>query len=96
MSFLAELEQIIQDRYAHPVAGSYTNKLFEKGLARIAQKVGEEGVEVVVAAALQDNPHLVSESADLLYHLLVLLTAKGLTLADIEAELARRHTPKSD
>ncbi len=86
-----ELEAIIADRKANPQTGSYTNTLFEKGLDKIAQKVGEEGVEVVIAAALQSNERLVSESADLIYHLLVLLAQKDVKLAEVEAELRKRH-----
>ena len=85
------LYQIILDRKLNPKPGSYTNSLFEAGLPRIAQKVGEEGTEVVVAALAQDNARLVEEIADLAYHTLVLMAAKGLTPEDIAAELERRH-----
>ncbi len=95
MSMIHELEAIIADRKANPQTASYTNKLFDKGLDKIAQKVGEEGVEVVIAAALQSNERLISESADLLYHLLVLLAHKGVTLAEVEAELRNRHQPSA-
>jgi phosphoribosyl-ATP pyrophosphohydrolase len=86
-----ELYKIIQDRKANPKPGSYTNSLFDEGLARIAQKVGEEGTEVVVAALAQENKRLVEEIADLTYHVLVLMAAKGLTPDDIEKELEKRH-----
>ncbi len=90
---ISELEALIADRKANPKEGSYTNHLFDKGLEKIAQKVGEEGVEVVIAAALQSNARVISESADLIYHLLVLLAEKGVTLAEVEAELRKRHQP---
>lgn len=88
---LRELEQIIQERQANPKAGSYTNSLFEKGANKIAQKVGEEAVEVIVAALGQGRKEQVGELADLFYHTLVLMAQLGLTLDDVEAELARRH-----
>lgn len=93
---LDTLQALIQTRRQQPVAGSYTNSLFESGRGRIAQKVGEEAVEVVVAALSQDAPRQVSEAADLVYHLLVLLTDLGLSLDDVRAELAKRHAPKPD
>lgn len=89
--FLQSLEQVIRDRKDNPVDGSYTNHLLEKGLSKIAQKVGEEGTEVVVAALAETNERLLNESADLLYHLLVLLQAKGLSLEQVESVLRERH-----
>jgi phosphoribosyl-ATP pyrophosphohydrolase len=88
---LKDLYQTLLDRKNHPKPGSYTNSLFDEGLPRMAQKVGEEGTEVVVAALAQDNARLVEEIADLTYHTLVLMVAKGLTPADILAELEKRH-----
>jgi phosphoribosyl-ATP pyrophosphohydrolase len=88
---LNDLYQTLLDRQNHPKPGSYTNSLFAEGLPRMAQKVGEEGTEVVVAALAQDNARLVEEIADLTYHTLVLMVAKGLTPADILAELEKRH-----
>ncbi len=88
---LEQLFALIQDRKQNPKPGSYTNSLFEAGLPRMAQKVGEEGTEVVVAALAQDNARLVEEIADLTYHVLVLMASKGLTLADVAAELKKRH-----
>ena len=85
-----DLYQTILDRKAHPKPGSYTNSLFDAGLARIAQKVGEEGTEVVVAALSQENDRLVEEAADLAYHLLVLLAAKGITPQEVAQELEKR------
>ena len=90
--FLAELQQVIADRIARRPEGSYTSKLLAAGPRRMAQKVGEEGVEVALAATTGSNAELVSESADLLYHLALVLAARGLGLEDVERELARRHT----
>ena len=89
--YLNDLYQTILDRKTNPKPGSYTNSLFDSGLPRIAQKVGEEGTEVVVAALSQDNARLVEEIADLTYHTLVLMVAKGLTPQDVADELTRRH-----
>ena len=80
----------IQDRRARLPAGSYTASLFEAGLPRIAQKVGEEAVEVAVAALSQDDSRVLAEMADLVYHALVLLAARGLTRDQVEAELKER------
>jgi phosphoribosyl-ATP pyrophosphohydrolase len=85
------LFDIIEDRKNNLVENSYTASLFEKGLPKIAQKVGEEGTEVVVAALAQNDQRLIEEVADLAYHVLVLLSARGLTLAHILAELEKRH-----
>ncbi len=90
-SFLAELDALVARRERERPAGSYTTRLFEQGVRRIAQKVGEEGVETALAAVAQDEAALLGESADLLYHLLVLLRSRGLGLADVEALLAERH-----
>ena len=90
-NFLPELEQVVTTRDRERPAGSYTTSLLEGGVRRIAQKVGEEGVETALAAVAQEDPELIGESADLLYHLLVLLRSRGLGLADVEAELRRRH-----
>jgi phosphoribosyl-ATP pyrophosphohydrolase/phosphoribosyl-AMP cyclohydrolase len=91
LAFLAELERVIAQRYADRPEGSYTTRLFDAGVKRIAQKVGEEGVETALAAASGDTDELADEAADLLYHLLVLLRNEGLTLADIAATLEKRH-----
>ncbi|HEX2996100.1 MAG TPA: phosphoribosyl-ATP diphosphatase [Anaerolineales bacterium] len=85
------LFDLIEDRRVHPIEKSYTSSLFADGLSRIAQKVGEEGTEVVVAALSQDDQRLVEEIADLTYHTLVLLSARGLTPKHILAELEKRH-----
>lgn len=76
--------------------GSYTTKLFKDGVNKIAQKVGEEALETVIEATNGTNDHLVYEASDLLYHLLVLLTEKGLRIEDVAAELQKRHDPDWD
>lgn len=90
-AFLPELDALIATRERERPAGSYTTRLFEGGVRGIAQKVGEEGVETALAAVAQDDAALLGEAGDLLYHLLVLLRARGLGLAEVEAVLARRH-----
>ena len=90
-SVLAGLDRLVAQRERQRPPGSYTTKLFESGVRRIAQKVGEEGVETALAAVAQDEAALAGEGADLLYHLLVLLRARGLSLADVEAVLRERH-----
>lgn len=87
---IKELYATILERKEHPSEGSYTSSLFTKGLPRMAQKVGEEGTEVVVAALAQENARLVEEIADLTYHVLVLMVAKGITTDDVAAELKKR------
>jgi phosphoribosyl-ATP pyrophosphohydrolase len=89
--FLRELEAIIATRLAEQPDGSYTTRLAAEGAAKVAQKVGEEAVEVVVAALAEGPARLTEEAADLLFHLLVLLRQNGLSLADVSAELERRH-----
>lgn len=88
---LAQLEATIAQRYQDRPAGSYTTKLFDAGIKRIAQKVGEEGLETALAAVAEDDAALLGESADLLYHLLVLLRMRGLSLADVHRVLASRR-----
>ncbi len=90
-NFILQLEQIIADRYEHPQEGSYVNKLRTKGLNKIAQKVGEEGVETVIAALAETETDLINESSDLIFHLLVLLREKGLSLEQIARNLEERH-----
>jgi len=87
---LESLWQVIQDRKEKLPEGSYTAELFSLGMTEIAKKVGEEGVEVGVAALAQSDERVVSEAADLVYHLLVPLASRGLTWGDVEAELERR------
>ena len=89
--FLAKLQGVIAERIAQRPEGSYTSKLLAAGPRRMAQKVGEEGVEVALAATSGTDAELVSESADLLYHLTLVLKARGLGLEDVERELERRH-----
>ncbi|MAD03658.1 bifunctional phosphoribosyl-AMP cyclohydrolase/phosphoribosyl-ATP diphosphatase HisIE [Pseudoalteromonas shioyasakiensis] len=91
LSFLAELEQVIVSRKNDDPSKSYTASLFAKDLSRSCQKVGEEGVEVALAAMKHDNDELTNESADLLYHLTVLLQRQGLSLADVVSCLQGRH-----
>ncbi len=87
---LNDLYDIIKDRHDRPIAGSYTNALLDMGEDEILKKVGEEAVEVILAAKAQGNARLIEEMADLTYHILVLLVARGITTADIEAELEHR------
>lgn len=89
--FLSELDAIVARRERERPAGSYSTRLFEAGPRRIAQKVGEEGVETALAAVAQDDVALLGEAADLVFHLTVLLRARGLGLADVEAVLRDRH-----
>jgi phosphoribosyl-ATP pyrophosphohydrolase/phosphoribosyl-AMP cyclohydrolase len=90
-NFILQLEQIIGDRYEYPQEDSYVNKLRSKGLNKIAQKVGEEAVETVIAALAQSETAMIDESSDLVFHLLVLLREKGLTLETIAKNLEARH-----
>ena len=89
--FLADLDALVQQREQQRPADSYTTRLFESGVRRIAQKVGEEGVETALAAVAQDEAALLGESADLLFHLTVLLRARGLSLQDAVTVLQQRH-----
>lgn len=90
-SFLQALDALVASRERERPADSYTTRLFEGGVRRIAQKVGEEGVETALAAVAQSDEALLGEAGDLLYHLLVLLRARGLGLADVESLLRQRH-----
>jgi phosphoribosyl-ATP pyrophosphohydrolase/phosphoribosyl-AMP cyclohydrolase len=92
--FVGFLEQLLAKRKSHPISDSYTSKLFEKGIDKIAQKVGEEAVETVIAAKNENHAEFVGEASDLLFHLLVLLTAKGVRFEELLAELDRRHKPR--
>jgi phosphoribosyl-ATP pyrophosphohydrolase len=91
---IADLEKRIQERASASAEKSYTRQLLDKGVAQCAKKFGEEAVETVLAAISEDREHLIGESADVLYHLLVLLHARGVTLAEVEALLETR-TKKS-
>lgn len=92
---LAKLFTIIEDRKANPIPGSYTNRLMDEGEDAILKKVGEEAMEVILAAKSQGDQRLVEEVADLYYHTLVLLSSRDLSLADIEMELSNRHQGRS-
>ncbi|HEU4745128.1 MAG TPA: phosphoribosyl-ATP diphosphatase [Anaerolineales bacterium] len=85
------LYDVIESRRQNPSDKSYTSSLFAEGLPKIAQKVGEEGTEVVVAALAQNDQRLIEEVADLTYHTLVLLAARGLHIEQVLAELEKRH-----
>ncbi|MBI1804973.1 MAG: bifunctional phosphoribosyl-AMP cyclohydrolase/phosphoribosyl-ATP diphosphatase HisIE [Ignavibacteriae bacterium] len=89
-STLQKLEEIIMDRKLHPTANSYTAKLFSEGAAKIAQKVGEEAVELALAAQYPDKQRIIEETADLLYHTLVLLAGKEISLGEVHRELEKR------
>ena len=95
VAFLSRLDAIIQTRIAERPDGSYTARLFAQGIKRIAQKVGEEGVEVALAGSAGDEQELVSESADLVFHLALLLRARGLSLTQVASELAARHKTRT-
>jgi len=89
--FLADLGALVEQRERDRPEGSYTTRLFESGVRKIAQKVGEEGMETALAAVAQDDAELCGEAADLLFHLQVLLRARGLSLGDAVAVLRERH-----
>lgn len=91
--FLSELNDFIEKRYREMPEGSYTTSLFRDGLNRMAQKVGEEALELVIEATNGTNDRLIYEGSDMLYHLIVLLTSKGLRIEDMAAELMERHNP---
>lgn len=89
--FIGYLQSVIAQRHRDMPEGSYTTKLFNKGVNKIAQKVGEEAVETVIEAVDGNDEAMIYEASDLMYHLLVLLTSKGMSLKEIEEELAKRH-----
>ncbi len=91
--FLSELSDFIEQRHREMPEGSYTTSLFRDGLNRMAQKVGEEALELVIEAVGGTPERLIYEGSDMLYHLIVLLTSKGLRIEDMAAELAERHNP---
>ena len=94
LAFLSVLEKTIAHRIAEQPDGSYTARLFAQGPSRIAQKLGEEGVETALASVTRDDKGVIGECADLVYHLLVLLKARNLALADVVQELRSRHTAR--
>jgi len=91
IAFLKQLEMIIKDRHTHPRSDSYTSRLFQKGINKIAQKVGEEAVELIIEAKDDDLDRFHEEAADLIYHLMVLLEEKNTRLGAVVDILARRH-----
>ena len=93
--FLSALQNLLESRKETLPEGSYTTKLFLKGLDKIAQKVGEEAIETVIASK-NNNDELTYEASDLLFHLMVLLTEKGLRIEDLIAELKKRHVPAKE
>ena len=94
--FLSELQNFIDKRHQEMPENSYTTSLFKKGINKMAQKVGEEATETIIEATNGTNEQLVYESSDLLYHLIVMLTAKGLSTEDVASELIKRHDPNWD
>ena len=94
--FLSELQNFIDKRHQEMPENSYTTSLFKKGINKMAQKVGEEATETIIEATNGTNEQLVYESSDLLYHLIVMLTAKGLSIGDVASELIKRHDPNWD
>ena len=91
LGFLRKLESIIANRLENPTQNSYTSSLVEQGPKRVAQKVGEEGVELALAAVAGDRDEVINEAADLLYHTLVLLRSHGIELSTVIAKLEARH-----
>jgi phosphoribosyl-ATP pyrophosphohydrolase/phosphoribosyl-AMP cyclohydrolase len=94
VAFLAKLEDVIAQRATDKPEASYTARLLEKGVARVAQKVGEEGVELALAGAAQGEDKVVEEAADLLFHMLVLMRARGVSLSQVVRQLESRHQPR--
>ena len=92
-AFLEKLQEVIRQRLSDAPEGSYTARLAAQGMLKVAQKLGEEGVELALAAAAQARARVTAEAADLVYHLLLLLAMRELSLADVVAELERRHRP---
>ena len=95
LTFLAQLENVIAERINEAPEGSYTARLYARGVRRVAQKVGEEGLEVALAGAGEADPQLIAESADLLFHLLLLLRSRAIPLAAVVDELRQRHAARA-
>lgn len=93
IAFLSELQRFIEKRHEEMPEGSYTTSLFQSGINRMAQKVGEEAIESVIEAMACNNERLIYEASDMIYHLMVLLTSKGLKIEDLATELQKRHDP---
>ena len=93
LAFLSELQDFIERRHEEMPEGSYTTSLFRDGLNRMAQKVGEEALELVIEACNGTNERMIYEGSDMIYHLIVLLTSKGLRIEDLAKELQERHNP---
>ena len=91
LNFLIDLEKVINDRISNNIENSYTSDLINKGEIEICKKIGEEATEVIMAATKEDNSRVIHESADLIYHLLVLLGVKGISLKDVVLELEERR-----
>jgi len=91
IGFLSELEHVIRERISSPKEGSYTSQLVASGDKRVAQKLGEEAIELALATVSGDRDEQLEEAADLLYHFLVLLNSKSISLADVVAKLSERH-----
>jgi phosphoribosyl-ATP pyrophosphohydrolase/phosphoribosyl-AMP cyclohydrolase len=91
--FLSELQDFIEERHRQMPEGSYTTSLFKDGLNRMAQKVGEEALELVIEAVNGSNERMVYEGSDMLYHLIVLMTSKGMRIEQLAEELMQRHNP---
>lgn len=96
LRFLQELQDFIDKRHKEMPEGSYTTSLFQKGINKMAQKFGEEALETVIEATNGEDDKLVYEAADMMYHLIVMLTSKGLRIEDIAEELQKRHDPNWD
>ena len=94
IAFLARLEDVVAQRASEKPEASYTARLLDKGVARVAQKVGEEGVELALAGVAEPEQKVIEESADLLFHMLVLLRARGITLTQVVRQLESRHQPR--
>lgn len=96
LQFISDLQDFIEKRKAEMPEGSYTTRLFRDGIAKISQKVGEEALETVIEAINGPDDKLIYEAGDMIYHLLVMLTSRGLRIEDIAEELRRRHDPEWD
>src|SRR6187455_2176717 len=94
IAFLAKLESVIAQRATEKPEASYTARLLDKGVARVAQKVGEEGVELALAGVGEPEQKVIEESADLLFHMLVLLRARGIAFDQVVRQLESRHQPR--